>query len=201
MQPAAPVSKTDSAPRFILASASPRRLALLAQIGFVPDATIPAGLDETPRKGELPAPHALRLATEKARAVAIRHPNQAILAADTVVACGRHILPKAETEAQARECLRQLSGRRHRVHTAIAVVNAKGEIRSRVVTSQVKFKTLHLSEIEDYIKSREWEGKAGGYAIQGLAAAFIPWISGTQANIMGLPLVETRPLLDWAGVR
>lgn len=195
----APVSKTVPAPKLVLASASPRRLALLAQIGITPSATVPADLDETPLKGELPAPHALRLATEKARAVAAQQPGFVVLAADTVVTCGRRILPKAETEAQARECLKQLSGRRHRVHTAIAVVNAGGELRSRVVTSQVKFKTLHPSEIEAYIPTREWDGKAGGYAIQGAAAAFIPWISGTQANIMGLPLVETQLLLAWAG--
>lgn len=197
----APVLSTVAAPRFILASASPRRLALLAQIGLVPDATVPADLDETLCKNELPEPHAHRLALEKAKAVAAQHLGCVVLAADTVVSCGRRILPKAENEAQARECLRLLSGRRHRVHTAVVVVNSQGEIRSRVVTSHVRFKRLHPHEAEAYIQSREWEGKAGGYAIQGLAAAFIPWISGTQANIMGLPLAEVGQLLAWAGMK
>ncbi len=195
------MSALSQKPRFILASASPRRVALLEQIALVPDEIIPASLDETPLKGELPEPHALRLAVKKARAVAALHPGTVVLAADTVVSCGRRILPKAESETQARQCLKTLSGRRHRVHTAIAVIDAKGELRSRVVTSHVRFKALHKTEIEAYIASREWEGKAGGYAIQGRAAAFIPWISGSQANIMGLPLVEVSQLLHQVGVR
>lgn len=185
---------------FLLASASPRRLALLAQIGLAPEAVLPAELDETPLKNELPAPHALRLAREKAKAVAAKHPGKIILAADTVVACGRRILPKAEDAKAARECMKLLSGRRHRVHTAVCVVNAKGDARARCVTSQVQFVRLSDVEVEEYVKSGEWEGKAGGYAIQGMAGAFIPWISGTQANVMGLPLRETQQLLKWAGL-
>jgi len=189
-------------PRFVLASASPRRLDLLRQIGVVPDGIVPADIDETPRKDETPRAAAERLALEKlARAVAKPECREAVvLAADTVVACGRRILPKAETGDQARACLRLLSGRRHRVYGAIAVGSAAGGIRLRVAETQVAFARLAGDEIESYIRSGEWRGKAGGYAIQGRAAAFVRWIQGSYSNVVGLALFETSGLLRWAGV-
>ena len=186
-------------PLLVLASASPRRLALLAQIGIVPDVVDPADIDETPAKDELPAAHVVRLAEAKARTVAARRPGAFILAADTVVACGRRILPKAEDEASARACLTLLSGRRHRVYGGLAVIAPGGEIGVRRVVSQVLFKRLSDSEIGVYLQSGEWHGKAGGYAIQGGAAAFIPWISGSYSNVVGLPLFETAQLLAGRG--
>lgn len=184
----------------ILASASPRRLELLARLGVVPDAVDPADIDETPRKGELPLPHVRRLAAEKAAAVAARYPASVVLAADTLVACGRRILPKAETEDQARACLILLSGRRHRVHTAVTIIDAIGIARHRVSTSIVAFKRLSAAEIAAYLASGEWNGKAGGYAIQGRAEAFVRSMSGSHSGIMGLPLFETRALLLASGV-
>lgn len=188
-------------PPLVLASASPRRLELLRQIGIVPDAVDPADIDETPTKRELPPANVVRLAEAKARAVAPRHPGAFILAADTVVACGRRILPKAEDEATARACLAMLSGRRHRVHGGVAVIAPGGEIGIRRVLSQVAFKRLSAVELEAYIASGEWHGKAGGYAIQGHAAALIPWISGSYSNVVGLPLFETAQLLAGRGYR
>ena len=185
---------------FLLASASPRRLALLAQAGITPAQVIHADIDETPCKAELPDKYALRMAVEKVRAVAARHSGQVILAADTAVACGRRILPKAETEAQARQCLELLSGRRHRVYTAVCVVDAAGKERTRTVLTQVSFARLHPSDIADYLASGEWEGKAGGYAIQGRAAKFIPWVNGSYDNVVGLPLHATCGLLKAAGI-
>jgi len=189
-----------SQPRLVLASASPRRLELLAQIGIVPDEIDPAALDETPAKGELPAEHAARLADGKAAAVRARHPDAVILAADTVVALGRRILPKAEDAATARRCLEKLSGRRHRVIGGLTVVGPGDSSRRRLVTTAVKFKRLSAVEIESYIASGEWRGKAGGYAIQGRAAELIPWINGSYSNVVGLPLFETAQLLRAAGV-
>ena len=154
-------------PLLVLASASPRRLALLSQIGLVPDAVDPADIDETPGRAELPEAHAARLADAKARLVASRHPGALVLAADTVVACGRRILPKAEDAATARTCLTLLSGRRHRVITALALARPDGRVTERRVTSTVAFKVLSAPEIEAYLASGEWQGKAGGYAIQG----------------------------------
>ena len=188
-------------PALVLASASPRRLDLLRQIGVVPDAVDPAGIDETPARGELPARHVVRLAEAKARAVASRHAGAFILAADTVVACGRRILPKAEDAATARACLAMLSGRRHRVYGGVAVNAPGGEIGIRRVLSQVGFKRLAAAELEAYIAAGEWHGKAGGYAIQGHAAALIPWISGSYSNVVGLPLFETAQLLAGRGYR
>ncbi|MBX9634320.1 MAG: Maf family protein, partial [Magnetospirillum sp.] len=152
-------------PGLVLASASPRRLDLLRQIGLIPGVVDPADVDETPKKGELPLPHAQRLAEEKARAVASRHPGGFILAADTVVACGRRILPKAEDERTARKCLELLSGRRHRVYGGLALLSPEGKLHARSVTTVVTFKRLDHGEIEAYIASGEWHGKAGGYAI------------------------------------
>ena len=188
-------------PTLVLASASPRRLDLLHQVGLLPHCIDPADIDETPRRGELPAAHAMRLAAEKAKAVIPRHPSAFILAADTVVACGRRILPKTEDEASARSCLELLSGRRHRVHGAIALASPDGRLISRRVESQVAFKRLSEIEIAAYLRSGEWRGKAGGYAIQGRAAALIRWISGSYSNVVGLPLYETVQLLAGRGYR
>ncbi len=185
---------------FILASASPRRLELLKQVGFEPAKIVAADIDETPRKSELPEPYAKRMAQEKAHAACAQNPGAVILAADTVVACGRRILPKAENEKQARECLKILSGRRHRVYTAVTVIDEAGKARSRVSLTQVSFARLSPAEVEAYIAAGEWQGKAGGYAIQGRAAAFIPWISGSYSNVMGLPLADACHLLAKAGI-
>ena len=187
--------------RLVLASASPRRLELLRQVGLMPDEIDPAGIDETPRRGELPPGHAIRLAQEKARAVIPRHPGAYVLAADTVVACGRRILPKTEDEASARSCLELLSGRRHRVHGAIALASPDGRLVWRRVDSQVAFKRLSEVEIAAYLRTGEWQGKAGGYAIQGRAAALIRWMSGSYSNVVGLPLFETAQLLTGRGYR
>lgn len=194
------IEEKSDRPRLILASASPRRLDLLAQIGLVPDAVDPAHIDETPHKGELPAQHAARVAAEKAVAVALRHPGAAVLSGDTVVAAGRRILPKAEDETTARDCLKLLSGRRHRVLSAVTLIDAAGKARHRLSTSIVLFKPLHPREIAAYVESGEWHGKAGGYAIQGKAAALIRWMSGSPSGVIGLPLFETRALLVAAGL-
>ena len=190
-----------SAGRFVLASASPRRLDLLRQIDYPPDAVDPAALDETPGADETPPRHAERLAIDKARAVAARHPGAWVLGADTVVACGRRILPKAEDAETARRCLALLSGRRHRVHGGVALIAPDGALASRCVTSFVAFKRLAETEIAWYLESGEWHGKAGGYAIQGLAARFVREIGGSYSNIVGLPLFETAQLLGGRGVR
>lgn len=184
----------------ILASASPRRLDLLARIGVVPHLVDPADIDETPRKGERPLPYAKRLASEKAAAVAARNAGHIVLAADTVVAAGQRILPKAETEAEARACLRTLSGRRHKVHSAVTVIDAGGAARHRVSTTILTFKRLSETEIAAYLAGQEWQGKAGGYAVQGYAEAFVRNLSGSHSGVMGLPLFETRALLLCAGV-
>jgi septum formation protein len=186
--------------RLILASASPRRLDLLAQIGVTPDAVDPAHIDEEPRKGELPPVYAARMAAEKGAIVAARHPGSLVLSGDTVVACGRRILPKAEDEATARECLELVSGRRHRVLSAVTLIDSDGKARHKLSTSLVIFKPLHASDIEDYLASGEWHGKAGGYAIQGRAAGLIRTMSGSPSGVIGLPLYETRTLLRAAGI-
>jgi septum formation protein len=185
----------------VLASASPRRLELLRQIGIVPDRIDPPEIDESAVAGELPAAYALRLAAEKARAVAPRHPGAFVLAADTVVACGRRILPKPEDEASARRCLELLSGRRHRVRSGVALASPDGKLTLRRVDSQVGFKRLSSDEIALYLASGEWRGKAGGYAIQGRAAALIRWVAGSYSNVVGLPLYETAQLLAGRGWR
>jgi septum formation protein len=183
--------------QFILASSSPRRLTLLTQIGRKPDAVVHADLDETPLKNELPRLLADRLALAKAQVVAAKHPDAIILAADTVVACGRRILPKAETEAEVRECLALLSGRRHRVHGGIAVISPR-KTWVRHVETMVRFKRLTEADIETYIKSDEWRGKAGGYAIQGLAASYISSVNGSYPNIVGLCVYTAENLLSAA---
>ncbi|MFN3627569.1 Maf family protein [Parvibaculum sp.] len=185
-------------PRLILASASPRRLSLLHQIGVEPDEVVASEIDETPLKGELPRLHAARLAREKAEAVAASHPAALVLGADTVVACGRRVLPKTETEADARACLSLLSGRAHRVYTAIHLV-APGRAMSRISETRVTFKRLSEAEIAAYLESGEWQGKAGGYAIQGRAALFVRALSGSHSAVVGLPLFEVGQLLAGAG--
>ncbi len=183
-------SEPQSAETLVLASASPRRRDLLAQIGVTPDIIAPADLDETPLKAELPKVYAERLAAEKAQAVAPHHKEALILAADTVVACGKRILPKVEDEATARTCLAMLSGRRHRVISGISLVFPGGRQLTKSVTTTVVFKNLSHEDIERYIASGEWHGKAGGYAIQGLAAAYVRFIQGSYSNVVGLPLFE-----------
>jgi septum formation protein len=186
-----------SEPRLVLASASPRRVALLAQIGITPDRVYPTQIDETPLRRELPRPHADRLACAKADAVDA--PGCFILAADTVVAAGRRILPKAETETQARACLTLLSGRRHRVMTAVVLRDPNGRRAQRLVESVVGLARLTPGQLRTYLDSGEWQGKAGGYAIQGRAASFVRFLSGSYSNVVGLPLFETAQLLRGLG--
>jgi nucleoside triphosphate pyrophosphatase len=181
----------------VLASASPRRLDLLAQIGIVPDRVVSPEIDETPMRDELPRACALRLA--RAKAGAVEAPGCLVLAADTIVAAGRRILPKAETEADARRCLALLSGRRHSVLTAVVLAKPHGRRSERLVTSVVAFARLTAPQLEAYLTCGEWEGKAGGYAIQGQAAAFVRFLSGSYSNVVGLPLFETAQLLGGAG--
>lgn len=186
-------------PRLILASASPRRLEMLARIGITPDAIHSTDIDETPRPRELPADYAARMSAAKAAAAA--EPGALTLAADTVVAAGRRILPKAEQEAEARAALALLSGRRHRVYSAVTLIDAAGQSRHRLSMTIVAFKRLSAEELESYIASGEWHGKAGGYAIQGRAEALIRQISGSWSGVVGLPLYETRALLENVGIR
>lgn len=187
-------------PKLILASASPRRQQLLARIGITADAIIPADIDESARKNELPRVYARRMAAEKAAVIAAQHPESAVLSGDTVVAAGRRILPKAESEADARMCLDLISGRRHLVLSAVTLMLPGGRALHRLSESIVTFKRLHADEMEAYIAGGEWQGKAGGYAIQGSAEALIRSISGSYSGIMGLPLYETRSMLLSAGL-
>ncbi len=189
----------------VLASGSPRRLALLAQIGVEPDSVLPSEIEEAPQRNESPRALADRLAVEKAEAsaaLAAEVPNLApfvTLAADTVVAVGRRILPKCQIRDEAEACLSLLSGRGHRVYTGVALVNANGDLRRRLVETRVRFKRLSRGEIEAYLASGEWSGKAGGYAIQGLAGGFVIRIVGSYTNVVGLPLAETAALLNGEG--
>jgi septum formation protein len=180
----------------ILASASPRRRELLARLGIEPARVIHADIDERPLKAELPRDYALRMAREKAAAV---DGGAFVLAGDTVVAVGRRILPKAEDEATARRCLELLSGRRHRVLSAVVLRVPDGSARERLSETIVRFKSLSAEEIAAYLAGGEWRGKAGGYAIQGSAEGLIAWISGSHSGVVGLPLFETRALLGAAG--
>ncbi|MBK8455876.1 MAG: Maf-like protein [Phyllobacteriaceae bacterium] len=193
--------------KLVLASGSPRRVQLLQQAGIEPDRLLPVGIDETPKKAEHPRSLAKRLASEKAdRArsiVAAEAPVEEtfILAADTVVAVGRRIMPKAETLDQAQECLRLLSGRAHRVYTAVSMVTPSGKHRQRLVETRVRFKRLSREEMESYLASGEWRDKAGGYAIQGLAGTFVVRLVGSYGAVVGLPLYETVSLLTGEGFR
>ncbi len=198
-QVTASAKQTKAAAPLILASASPRRLDLLRQVGVEPTDVVPAHIDESSLCGELPRVHAQRLAREKAAAVAAICPGAFVLAADTVVATGRSILGKAEDLAQARRHLRRLSGRRHRVYGGIAVIAPDGGSAERLVATVVSFKRLSDQEIAAYLESGEWQGKAGSYAIQGRAAAFIPSINGSYSNVVGLALAETLALLGGLG--
>lgn len=184
---------------FILASSSPRRLALLQDIGITPDKIIAADIDETPKPQELPRQLAARLAREKLQAVVRQEPKVFILAADTVVACGRRILPKAETPEQVRACLKLMSGRRHHVYTGVALYSPNGKITERMGESTVILRQLLQRDIENYVTSGEGIGKAGGYAIQGRAGGLIRFISGSYSNIVGLPLFEVSQMLRSAG--
>ncbi len=192
-------------PKLILASASPRRLALLEQAGLSIDALLPTDIDETPTRGESPRGLAIRLASEKAAAaVKIRqaHPDlkdSYIIAADTVVAVGRRILPKPETTEEADECLQLLSGRQHRVFTAVSLITPKDQERKRLVEARLRFKRLSAMEVEAYLAAGEWRGKAGGYAIQGLAGGFLVKLIGSYTAVVGLPLYETMSLLAGEG--
>ena len=195
------MSRPDlSAPRLVLASSSPRRIELLAQIGVVPDHVDPADIDETPLKGEAPGRLAERLARGKAEVVAARSPDAVVLAADTVVAVGRRLLEKPADEAEAKRFLELLSGRNHRVYTGVVVI-ANGVVSARVVETRVSFKTLSPEDVAAYVASGEWRGKAGGYGIQGRAAAFVRRIVGSHPAVMGLPLYEAANLLHGAGWR
>ena len=192
-------------PKLVLASGSPRRLALLQQAGLEVDALLPADIDETPQKAELPRALATRLASEKAAsAQRVRAANPELvhsflIAADTVVAVGRRVLPKCETSEEAEDCLRLLSGRQHRVYTAVSVVNPKGIERRKLVEARLRFKRLTGAEIGAYLGAGEWRGKAGGYAIQGLAGAFVVTLTGSYSAVVGLPLYETFGLLVGEG--
>ena len=193
-----PVPSRNAA-RLVLASASPRRLALLRQIGIEPDQIAPAEIDESPRPREQPADYVRRITRAKANAIAPNHAGAFVLAADTVVAAGRRILPKPDDTGSAQRCLELLSGRRHRVLGGACVVAPDGRRAERLVTTIVTFKRLDAREIAAYLDSGEWRGKAGGYAIQGRAAAFVPRINGSYSNVVGLPLVETLALLSGLG--
>jgi septum formation protein len=185
--------------KLVLASASPRRSDLLAQIGLVPDQIIAPDIDEAQLDGETPRLMALRLACAKAEAAAVK--GAFVLAADTVVALGRRVLPKAETEAEARACLALLSGRAHRVLTGVAVRAPDGRLARRLSETRVHFKRLSKAEIDAYVAAGEWRGKAGGYAVQGLAGAFVVALQGSYSGVVGLPLYETAMLLEGLGYR
>ena len=194
-----PAPAAPSRAVFVLASSSPRRRDLLAQIGVVPDAIMPAEIDETPLRRELPGSLARRLARAKAEAVAAAFTGAWVLGADSVVAVGRRTLPKAETEDEARACLALLSGRRHRVHAGVCAIAPDGRSAERLVTTTVTFKRLTQAEIGGYLATGEWRGKAGGYAIQGRAGAFVRFVSGSYSAVVGLPLAETAALLTGLG--
>ncbi len=195
-----PAHAAGERPRLILASGSPRRLELLTQVGIIPDQVEPARVDETPEPRELPADLAKRLAAAKARDVADRFPGALVLGADTVVARGRRILPKATSEDEARRFLGLLSGRRHRVYGGVSVIDTQGRAHDRLVVTAVAFKRLSAGEIAAYMDSGEWRDKAGAYAIQGRAAAFVKKINGSYSNVVGLPLCETAALLSGLGL-
>ena len=190
-----------SAPPLVLASASPRRLDLLRQVGIEPDRTLATDIDETWPKGETPRLHAVRLAGEKAAAGVAAAPGAFVLAADTVVAVGRRVLPKTDGEDEARACLKLLSGRAHKVLTAVAVVAPDGRTGSRLVETRVRFKRLTDQEVGAYLESGEWRGKAGGYGVQGRAGAFVIELQGSYTAVVGLPLYETVALLQGLGWR
>lgn len=185
--------------KLILASASPRRLSLLKQINIIPDDVIPADIDESPLPREKPKDHAARLSLEKAKTIANNHPDAFILAADTVVACGQRILPKTLSEDETSECLKLISGRRHHVYGGISLITPHGKTITRVSDTLVQFKTLTQNEIKTYLETGEWNGVAGGYAIQGYASAFIKFMRGSYSNVVGLCLYDTMQILHGSG--
>ncbi len=187
--------------KLLLASASPRRLDLLRQINISPEITLAADIDETPRPKELPKNLALRLSQQKANAFRQQYPDHFILAADTVVACGQNILDKAETRKQAQLFIQKLSGRRHQVHGGITLITPSGKELSRHCQTMVQFKPLTPQDIENYIAQGEWEGKAGGYAIQGFAASFVKYMTGSYSNVVGLSLYDTMKILERGGYK
>lgn len=187
--------------KLILASSSPRRVDLLAMAGIVPDNIVPADIDETPLKDELPQHLCVRLARAKAEKVASEHPGAIVLGADTVVACGRRDLGKPVDEADARRMLERLSGRRHKVFGGLCVIGAGGKATTRLCATTVAFRRLSMADIDAYIESREWEGKAGGYAVQGLAARYVKFISGSHSNIVGLSVYDAVAMLESAGYK
>ena len=187
--------------KIILASASPRRLELLSQVGIKPDAVIPADIDETLLKGELPHKFAARLSQEKCAKIAAQNPGAFVIAADTVVACGRRVLDKPTDEADARRILRALSGRRHKVYGGICVASPDGKMKSRLCETVVSFRRLSEADIAAYINGKDWERKAGGYAIQGMAATFVKFLSGSYTNVIGLSLYDTVQLLNSLGYK
>jgi septum formation protein len=199
-------SSQPTRPKLVLASASPRRLSMLEQMGLIPDRLEPAYVDESPQRMELPRDLAIRLARTKAltaqRRMAVEDDFRGalVLAADTVVAVGRRILPKAETREQAQRCLELLSGRAHRVYTAIALVDTKEHLHSRLVESRVRFKRLSRADVAAYLTTMEWDGKAGGYAIQGSAGTFVVQLVGSYSGVVGLPLYETAQMLTGNGL-
>jgi septum formation protein len=186
-------------PKLVLASQSARRISLLEQIAITPDLVEAPDIDETHFKAEIPRLYAMRMAQEKAKIIAQKHKGDFVLAADTVVACGRRILPKAENDQQVSDCLQLLSGRQHSVITAICVISHSGKIVTKSIETKVKFKQLSVQEISEYIKSLEGIGKAGGYAIQGLAGAFVKSLNGSYSAVVGLPLCETLGVLTGLG--
>lgn len=192
--------------KLVLASASPRRLALLQQCGVEPDFIVPTDADEEPRRGEVPRSIAKRLSRDKAElalekiALSEEMKGSVILAADTVVGVGRRILPKAESLEQAADCLRLLSGRNHKVYTGMTLVTANGTFRNRLVTTRLRFKRLSRQEMDAYLASGEWRGKAGGYAIQGIAGCFVVKLTGSYSNVVGLPLYEAVSLISGEGI-
>jgi len=200
------MTASNTNPLLVLASASPRRRDLLASLYVTPDHITPADIDESVQAGELPRPYGQRVAREKAQKIytdrtASEQPAAVIVAADTVVGVGRRILPKTETPQEARMCLELMSGRAHRVFTAVAVIDAKGTLREKCVETRLKMKRLSAEEIDFYLQSKEWDGKAGGYGIQGYAGAYISHLSGSYSNVVGLPLFETRHLLLASGYK
>ena len=186
--------------KLVLASASKRRISILAQIGYVPDLIIPADIDETPKKSESPRKLAQRLAYEKAYKVSQEFQDYAVLGADTVVGVGRTILPKGETEDDVRYCLSKLSGKKHRVITGVCLIY-NGKISQKIVTTIVKFKVLSQTEKEEFIKTKQWLGKAGGYALQGFAAQFVESMQGLDTNVLGLPAYVVHQMLYGIGCK
>ena len=185
--------------KFILASSSPQRKKLLETIGIIPDDIVPANIDETPKKNEKPKDFALRMSKEKALIVAKNNLNSFILSGDTIVAAGRRIIGKPSSKNEAEKILKLLSGKRHRVLSAFTLIKPDCSEITKVIVSRVKFSRLSDKEINEYLDTNEWQGKAGGYAIQGRASAFVPWISGSYTGVMGFPMNEIKNVLESSG--